>query len=182
MPRVVFDATLTKADLPLGVEGRAAARVGIKWTPLDAGHIVCYVRWTEHKDLVVSVPRQDIAIKADAQYLQRGETLWIVASVKTSDLKVELRPGPRDLILDSYNMQLSCPLINNPAVRSAALVLDAAGAVPELGGNFTFPEMSRNFEFKVEPMIIEIGEKKTKVRVSVRSTAGAILVQAAQVK
>lgn len=176
-PKVVFDAKLTNLDMSLGIEGDADASIGVKWVPLDIlGHATCPFQWTEHKDLKVTVPRQNVDVRSGVQYARKGESLWIVAEVETSELKAELRPKPRDLILQNYNMQLACPLLGGLLVSNASVVVVASEAVPELQGKFTFPGQKRKFEFEVEPIVFDIPSLKERGKASVRSTENAILV------
>lgn len=176
-PRVAFDPLLANVAMTLGIEGQADARVGVKWVSLDIlGHVTCPANWTEHKDLEVTVPQQNVDVQSGLQYVRKGDSLWIVAEVRTSDLSVELRPKPRDLILQNYNMQFACPLIGGLLVRNASVVIIASEAVPELQGKFTFPGESRKFEFEIEPIVFDIPNLNEQGKTSVRSTEKAILV------
>ena len=114
----------------------------------------------------MAVPRQNVDVQSDLQYVRKEESLWIIAEAQTSDLKVELRPNPRDLILQSYNMQLACPLIGAFLVSNASVVVVASEFVPELQGKFTFPGETRKFEFEVEPIVFDILSLKERGKAS----------------
>ena len=175
---VTFDQSISNLDLLLSISGDADAKVGIKWLPLDAGHLVCPFKWTEDKDLNVTVPEQKIDINATLSYLETGNSLKIAAKAKTSDLRAELRPKPRDLILNSYNMQLACPLIGALSQSTKSILIDATAAVPELQGNFKFPGDERTLEFVIEPFDHKIAGTRSNVEGKINITERAILMQA----
>ncbi|MBW9267907.1 MAG: hypothetical protein K1563_16045 [Candidatus Thiodiazotropha sp. (ex. Lucinisca nassula)] len=154
VPKVVFDSTLSNLVMTLAVEGQVNASIGVEWVPLDiVGHVACVVPWTHDKDLKVTVPLQDVDIQSGLQYVEKDESLWITADVQTSDLKAEMKPKPRDLILTNYNMQLACPLLGSHLVTKATLLVAASEAIPELNGKFVFHGEKRRFEFEVEPIL-----------------------------
>ncbi|MEM6484116.1 MAG: hypothetical protein AAF662_03920 [Pseudomonadota bacterium] len=176
-PKVVFDSKLESAVMTLVIEGQADARVGVKWVPLDIlGHATCPFQWTEHKDLRMNVPPQNVDIRSGVQYVGEEESLLIIAEVETSELKVELKPKPRDLILQNYNMRLACPLVGGLLVSNASVVVVASESVPELQGKFTFPGEKRKFEFEVEPIMFKVPSLTERGKAAVSSTESAILV------
>ena len=178
-PRVVFGEALERVEMDLDVQGQAHARVGVKWTPLDiVGHATCPVRWTEHKDLTVSVPLQRVKVVSGIEYQSEDEILRISASIETSNLKVSLRPSPTQLILESYNMQLACPLVGGfvSAIRGPTLVVDASGAIPEMSGDFVFSGETRDFDFDLEPMSFVVPDASKDGKLTVTETARAVLL------
>ncbi|MBL4941866.1 MAG: hypothetical protein JKY81_09405 [Colwellia sp.] len=175
--KVVFDPKLANLKMTLGIEGQADVRVGVKWVPLDIlGHLMCPFQWSEHKDLKVTVPSQNFDVRSAVKYIPKEESFWITVEVDTSDLEVELRPNPRDLILKSYNMKLACPLIGGFLVNNASVVVVASEAVPELQGKFTFPGYKRKYEFEVEPIVFDIPNSKGQGKVFLKSTENALLI------
>ncbi|AXY03074.1 hypothetical protein D1115_19315 [Vibrio alfacsensis] len=177
-PKAVFDPALANLEMTLDIEGQADARIGVKWVPLDIlGHAACPFQWAEYKDLKVTVPSQKVDVRSSVHYVSKNESLWIIAEVETSELKAELKPKPRDLILNSYNMNLACPLIGGFLVSNSSVVVAASEAVPELQGKFTFPGEKIKFEFEIEPRLLDIPSKEEKSKVSVENTQDAVLVE-----
>ncbi len=184
VPKLAFASDLAKLTMSLGVGGSADARIGIKFVPLDIiGHATCPVEWTEHKDIAVSIPAQNVSVSSDLIFKNANGALLITANVETSKVQATLSPSPRDLIIKNYNMELACPLVGvaMETVRSSTLLLDASGAIPELNGKFELPGISRSFEFEVDPIkievpttdlsaetLVEMGEKSVLLRVMLK--------------
>ncbi|TAY50940.1 hypothetical protein [Rhizobium leguminosarum] len=134
--------TMEQLEASFDVKGYGAADASLKYVPLDiAGHIVCVADWTEDKHITVALPRQELKVSSTVTVDTSGKTATLKAHIKTSDLTVQLRPGPAELIQKSYNMRLSCPAVGW-LVNDATL--DISKSLPEMRGDLELPGQERD--------------------------------------
>jgi hypothetical protein len=116
------------------------------------------------------VPQQSVGLTGVLQEQQSGTSLAYSAKIVTSGLVAQMNPSPRDLILTSYNMTLSClpvaPLIH-------ALNLELAPFIPALNGIIVLPGQQKELSFELKP--IEQTIIGTDVKILFKDTGKALL-------
>ncbi|MER9684688.1 MULTISPECIES: hypothetical protein [unclassified Mesorhizobium] len=166
--------SLDNLSASLSVSGQASADFGIKYVPLDiAGYLVCQVPWTENKHLDVRLPTQELGLSSQISLDMTTTPPKLKAVFKTSALAVKMRPGPRDLILQSYNMRLSCLPVNG---LLDPVVVEASRAIPELNGDFELAGQERAFELVLTPTTFEIEGTSMSATTSYQATEKALVV------
>ena len=129
--------------------------MSLKFTPLGiVGHLACQVPWTEIKNVRVTIPDQPLSVSADVHQTSAGSDARYSAEISSSALDASIRPSPRDLILTSYNMTLSCLPV---AALLHPIVLSIAPLVPELRGDVRLSGQRYSFDFQIKPVVLEKG-------------------------
>jgi hypothetical protein len=147
--KIAITDNLDTLNLGMLVSAQGGADTHLKFTPLDiVGHLACQIPWTNDKRVNIEVPPQSFSLTGSLRGHQNGTALSYSAKIATSGLEAQIKPSPRDLILTSYNMTLSClpiaPLIHT-------LNLSASVFIPELRGIITLPGQEKELSFALKP-------------------------------
>lgn len=163
-----------------GVEASAILRgqgdvdLGIKYVPLDiADYLACQFPWTEDKRMKIVLPEQTARLDAPLVLETAAANPTLKATIKTSALAAHMRPGPRELLLGSYDMRAAC----KPAgVMLHDVTLDVTQSVPEISGDFRLPGGDRTLVLTLELATFDIAGTNVVAKAAYASNAKALIL------
>lgn len=128
----VMSPALEDLRFSLSVIGAADAHVYLRFMPLDAGHLVCPVKWQKTLDLRAEISDGQIGVASHVAL--RNEKVGLAAdfSLDKINLKARMKPSPTEFLLKSPDLLIKCPVMQ----FVAPVVVMLTPFVPELRGDF----------------------------------------------
>jgi hypothetical protein len=146
---------LDRIALGLDVDGSGKAHVGVKFTPVGvAGHLVCTFPFTENKTVEILLPEQPFELVSDIALETAPGKAVVKASIQTSELGVEMNPGPAELLAGSENMRLSCVWTN---ALLTPVAIETLSLIPEVDGKFRLAAQ-QDLSFEIQMPSLKVGE------------------------
>lgn len=144
---VHFTGAMDKVTLRLDVSGSAALDTHFEFVPLDAGHVICPIKWTADKRINTNIPTQSIGINLTLARLPVSESTTYQGRVDELPVKLHFEPSPLSLVLQNINFTLACPI--------------AAGLINgiTLGLGPLIPELLKDYTYKLKPLTFSFTPK-----------------------
>jgi hypothetical protein len=170
--------SLDRLEASATVGGRGAVALGIGYVPLDiAGYLACRFPWTGDKHFKIVLPEQPAKLDAALTLETSTSNATLRASIKTSALVVYMRPGPRELLLGSYDMRATCAPVG---AMLNEVTLDVTQSVPEINGDFRLPGEDRALVLTLEPVTFHIADTNVVANATYTSNAKALILDGDQ--
>jgi hypothetical protein len=170
--------SLDKLEASASVGGEGAVDLAIKYVPLDiAGYYACQFPWTEDKRIEIILPEQSAKLDAALALETSTSNATLRADIKTSALAAHMRPGPRELLLGSYDMRAACAPVG---AMLHEMTLDVTQSVPEVNGDFRLPGGERSLVLTLEPATFHISGTNVVAKAAYASNAKALILNGDQ--
>ncbi len=157
---------LSAADATFTVSGKLKADIDIKFEPRDFGHAACVFSWDKLQAFEVELHRPSVS--AAAKTVFKRSALEVTFAV--DPLKVRVEPSPTNVLLQSSEVILKCPLV----AALTPLVLIATPFVPELNGKFEFEPKPMSFSIPISLPKLKVGQRV--LAVQLKTLKKALLV------
>ncbi|MGE3875511.1 MAG: hypothetical protein AB7F74_21365 [Parvibaculaceae bacterium] len=168
--------SLERLEASATVSGEGAVDLGLDYVPQDiAGYYACPFSWPEDKHIEITLPGQPARIDAALTLETSASSPALRANIKTSAFAAHMRPGPRELLLESYDMRAVCSPVGAMLNK---MTLDVTPAIPEIDGDFSLPGEDRALVMALEPMTFRISGTNVIAQAAYVSNSRSLILNA----
>ncbi len=174
--KLAIAPSLERLEAWASVNGEGTVDLGLKYGPLDiAGYFACSFPWAEEKHIKVVLAEQSTKLDAALALESSASNATLTADIKASAFVAPMRPGPRELLLQGYDMRTSCAPVG---AMLHAMTLDVTQSVPEISGDFKLPGEDRALVLTLEPATFLLGGMNVVAKSIYTANAKALILNA----
>ncbi|HDZ9517926.1 TPA: hypothetical protein RUZ98_000957 [Klebsiella pneumoniae] len=152
MKNFTMSSALDNVQFSVEVLGTANAHVDLRFMPLDAGHLVCPIKWQKILDLHGELTEKIISTSMNVVIQKENTGFSTNFTTDTINLKTRMNPGPTELLLRNPDLLVKCPVIQ----FVAPVVVVLTPFIPQLRGDFDVSLPAQNASFLIPETTLKI--------------------------